>query len=868
VLALAACAPAAPVVSPAPPASPVLAAPPAAPVAPASPAAWRPANARLLTPWAAEVNPDAPLPDYPRPQLVRERWQNLNGLWEVALLQDSSAMPRPGVALARRILVPFAPEAPLSGIGEHAPVLHYRRTFTVPSSLLRDGERLLLHFGAVDWATRVWVNGREVGRHTGGYDAFAFDVTDALRRDAATQELLVHVVDPTDAWGQPRGKQVRQPEGIWYTPVSGIWQTVWLEPVPAARIDRLVMTPDLPGKRLRLVVQGAGTRPGDRVEAVALAGGREVARASGAAGEELRLAIAAPRAWSPDDPFLYDLRVRLLGDGSVRDSVSSYFAMRSVSLVRDAAGLARIALNGTPVFQFGPLDQGWWPDGLYTAPTDAALRWDIERMKALGWNMVRKHIKVEPARWYWYADRLGLPVWQDMPSGWNDSPGARQAFERELRAIVTQLRNVPSIVAWVPFNEKWGQFDVPRIVGIVQSLDSTRLVNDVSGWQHEGVGDIIDVHRYQGPQALRATRTRAAVVGEYGGLGRQVAGHAWAGDAWGYGGLYPSDSALQARYELLAKRLWHLRDTHAMSAGVYTQLTDVEVELNGIYTYDRAVSKFDVPRTAAVNRGVAPYLLPELEEFTDSVRVTVHQGAPTELRYTTDGSEPTASSPRWRGALVLRATTTLRVRAFEGGRVSAAPEARTTYTRGAGRAPIAAATARRLVPGVHYTYFRDTTTEPVFRMNWPVRFQLERPEVRPTDIAPARTGTLAAPSLAPADTTELFGFRYTGYLRVPRTGTYRITARFDDGAAMWIGDREVFWAVGQSPRPVESWGDVALQAGVHPVTLTYFQAYGPRALELFIEGPGMRRRPIDRSMWLRDDAPPAPATPATRGGTR
>jgi hypothetical protein len=838
------------------PVAPATLAPDADSVAARERAAWRPANARLLTRWAADVRPDAVLPEYPRPQLVRDRWVNLNGLWEFDFVADSSVAPRPGVALGRRILVPFAPEAPLSGIGEHRPAMHYRRTFTRPATM-RAGERLLLHFGAVDWSTTVLVNGREVCRHVGGYDAFSCDITDALRADSAVQELLVAVADPTDAFGQPRGKQVRQPEGIWYTPVSGIWQTVWLEPVPATRIATLRFTPDVPGRALRLRVDATGGGA-TRVEVVALAEGRAIAQVSGEPGRELRLPIADARLWSPDDPHLYDLRVRLRpasDTGAPLDSVRSYFAMRQVGVVRDSNGLARLALNGRPLFQFGPLDQGWWPDGLYTAPTDAALRWDVERIKALGWNMVRKHIKVEPARWYRFADSIGLVVWQDMPSGWNDTPAARQHFERELRAMLAQLHNVPSIVTWVPFNEKWGQFDVPRIVDVVRSLDSSRTINDVSGWQHEDAGDIIDVHRYQGPQAMRGTAERAAVVGEYGGLGRKVDGHAWAGDAWGYGGLYPSDSALQARYDLLAKRMWHYRDTHAMSAGVYTQLTDVEVELNGMVTYDRAVAKFDEARTAAVNRGLAPYLLPELAEFTDSVRVTVHQGAPTALRYTTDGSEPVATSAVWPGALVLRATTTLRVRGFADGRATAAPEARTTYARVPGRAPLAAASARRLVPGIDYAYYRDTSPEPVFRMHWPVRQQLERVEVRPGDIAPTRTGTLDAPSLAPADTTELFGFRYTGYLRVPRTGSYRITALADDGAAVWIGDREVLWSVGQSPRTTETWGDVALQAGVHPFTATYFQAYGPRGLELFIEGPGMARRRIDRSLLLRDGTP-------------
>ncbi len=386
------------------------------------------------------------------------------------------------------------------------------------------------------------------------------------------------------------------------------------------------------------------------------------------------------------------------------------------------------------------------------------------------------------------------------------------------------------------------------MVSIIQSMDSSRLVNDASGWQHENAGDIIDVHRYQGPQAMRGANGRVAVVGEFGGLGYKENGHTWAGDAWGYGGLFPNRDALADRYDLLMKRLYRDRDTHGIGAGVYTQMTDVEVELNGFFTYDRAILKFDTARTAAVNRGHAPYILPELAEFTDTVRVVIHQGTPTEVRYTIDGSEPTAASPLYRGPFTVRRTTTVRARSFAAGRATAAPEARTEFTRGAGRPAVTAA----VVPGLRYEFFRDTTKEPAFRMNWPVRWQLERPEKRPEDIAPQKTGTVTTVTLAPADTNELFGMRYTGYIRVPRTGVYTFTALSDDGAGMWFGDRNVFWSLGQSPKTTETWGQIALQSGLHPITVTFFQAYGPRALELYMEGPGVRRQQVPASMLFRD----------------
>ncbi len=831
--------------------------------------AWQPVAGRPLTRWAADVTPDRVLSEYPRPQMVRERWQSLNGLWDFTIVQATSVarpasptasvagaegptgpLPAPAAAtFTRRILVPFAPEASLSGVGEHGDRVAYHRAFTRPP--MRAGERLLLHLDACDWHCTVYVNGRVVADHSGGYDAITADVTDALRAGGAGDEIVVAVYDPTDAFGQPRGKQVSKPDGIWYTPVTGIWQTVWLEPVAAASIERLAMRPDVAGRALRLTVHARGAASSSqRVEAVATANGVEVGRAVGAPGRELRIPVPTPHLWSPDDPFLYDLRVTLRRGDTETDRVQSYFGMRTIGLARDANGFQRIALNGTPVFQLGPLDQGWWPDGLYTAPTDDALRSDIAAMKTLGFNMVRKHIKVEPARWYYWADRLGLPVWQDMPSGWNDNPSSQRHFVTELRRMLEGRHNSPSIVVWVPFNEKWGQFDTQRIVGIIRQADPSRLVNDVSGWQHEGVGDIIDVHRYQGPQAMRGERGKVAVVGEFGGLGYKVSGHAWAGDSWGYGGLFPSQAALEDRYDLLLKRLYHDRDTHGIGAGVYTQLTDVEVELNGFFTYDRAVLKFDTARVAAVNRGYAPYLLPELAEFTDSVRVTISQGTPTEVRYTLDGSEPTARSVVYRAPLVVRQNTTVRARAFANGRGTAAPEARTEYRRVAGRAPVTASVA----PGLRYFYYADTTHEPAFRMNWPIRWQVERPEVKPEDVRPRKTGVVPNFTLAPRDTNEMFSFRYTGFIRVPRTGVYTFLARSDDGAALWVGDQNVFWSVGQSPKTTETWGQIALQAGLHPITVGYFQGYGPMALEIEMEGPGMKPQRIPNALLYHDRA--------------
>ena len=403
-----------------------------------------------------------------------------------------AAAPEPQT-FTGHILVPFAIQSQLSGVGSavsDTQRLWYRRTFRAPA--LARGSRLLLHFGAVDWETQVMVNGKRVGSHTGGYDPFTFDVTDVLK-PSGDQVLVVSVTDPTDRGTQPRGKQVLEPKSIWYTAVTGIWQTVWMESVPAAYITSLDLVPDATtGSVTVRVVPSSGGAGVARVSA--LEGSRVVAETSGPAGEPLVLRIPSAKLWSPENPFLYDLRVRL-----GRDEVRSYVGIRTISVARDAAGVNRLFLNGKPLFQYGLLDQGWWPDGLYTAPTDEALRSDIERSKALGFNLIRKHVKVEPARWYYHCDRLGMLVWQDMPSGPDKPAENRAAFAPELEHVVDALKSYTSIVMWVPFNEGWGQHETEKYVAWLKQRDPSRLVNNTSGWTDTGVGDVSDVHSYPGP---------------------------------------------------------------------------------------------------------------------------------------------------------------------------------------------------------------------------------------------------------------------------------------------------------------------------------------------------------------------------------
>lgn len=584
---------------------------------------WAPVGGRIATRWAAEVSPETVLPEYPRPQMVRERWLNLNGLWEYAVVgAEGTAEAGNAAALStaapprdweERILVPFAIESSLSGVGrelEPGETLWYRCAFEVPADWA--GQRVLLHFGAVDWEARVVMNGEEVGSHRGGYDAFSFDVTGALRE--GENELLVAVRDPTDTGGQPRGKQVREPGGIFYRRTSGIWQTVWLEPVPRdGWIEELRFVPHAAEGSVDVSVRaGEGVecevevRDGDRVV------GRAVTE-----GGKARLKIEGARVWSPDDPFLYDVTVRAVRDGKVLDSVASYCALRDIAVGPDAHGVHRLLLNGSPLFQFGPLDQGFWPAGGYTAPTDEALRSDIEAVKKMGGNMLRKHVKVEPDRFYYWCDKLGMLVWQDMPSPFfRGERGPRRQpaisdewkgeFERELAEMVRELGNHPSIVMWVPFNEGWGQNDLDwsrDVVLKVKAWDPSRLVNCASGWTDTSVGDVVDIHAYPGPATPKREQKRAAVLGEFGGLGLPVSGHTWVDESnWGYV-TYGSKEDLTDAYVGLLEKLPMLI-ARGLSAAVYTQTTDVEIEVNGWMTYDRAEWKIDPARAAEAARAL------------------------------------------------------------------------------------------------------------------------------------------------------------------------------------------------------------------------------------------------------------------------
>ncbi|MBR6415727.1 MAG: beta galactosidase jelly roll domain-containing protein [Bacteroidales bacterium] len=596
---------------------------------------WKRAGDRIMTEWGENLDPSDVGGEYPRPQLFRpghDNWRSLNGLWNYALTGKDAAEPS---SYDGQILVPFALESALSGVGKRLTpedALWYETTFSVPRSW--KNKRVRLNFEAVDYSAEVFVNGSRVGSHTGGYTHFSFDVTPYLK-GKGEQTLVVKVLDATDDNTQPRGKQVSNPGGIWYTSVSGIWQTVWLEPVAEASIQSYVPVAEIGRSSLTFDVDVAGAKSGDTVEVKVREGavgfnpensvsGGLLAMSSSPVGKKLVVTLNGPdvKLWSPDNPYLYSVEILLKRDNKTLDRVEGYAAMREVGILTDADGHKRISLNGESLFQLGPLDQGWWPDGLYTAPTDEALRFDVEKTKDLGYNMIRKHIKVEPQRWYYYCDAEGILVWQDMPSitdsrfnkwatrdytsgtDWDAPQKERDTYYKEWGEIIDQLKFHPSIVVWVPFNEAWAQFETEKAVAFTKEKDPTRLVNPSSGGNFvEGLGDILDNHHYPNPAMYLWNPDLVNVLGEYGGIGLPLEGHLWQADRnWGYV-QYKNGEEVLAEYEKFADELIGLIKD-GCAAAVYTQTTDVEIEVNGLMTYDRKVVKMDQSKLRDVNRRI------------------------------------------------------------------------------------------------------------------------------------------------------------------------------------------------------------------------------------------------------------------------
>lgn len=574
---------------------------------------WKPVGDKIKTSWADEIDPKNVLPNYPRPIMERGDWLNLNGLWSYAVLPVGEKEPK---SFDGQILVPFAIESSLSGVQKmlgKENELWYNREFTIPSAW--KNRDILLHFGAVDWRADVFINDIKIGTHTGGFTPFYFNISPYLT--SGQQKLTVKVWDPTSDSYIPRGKQVTKPEHIWYTPVSGIWQTVWIEPVSHKHIKSIVSTPDIDKSTLRVEVSTENTAPSDILQISIKDGERVVSKVKYVAGEAIDISIPNAKLWSPESPFLYDIEVALIENNRKEvDKVSSYAAMRKISQKKDVKGYIRFQLNNKDYFHFGLLDQGWWPDGLYTAPTDDALVSDIIKTKEWGYNMIRKHVKTEPARWYTYCDRLGILVWQDMPNG-DESPKwemhnyfsgverkisneADLNFKKEWKEIIDYLKPYPSIVVWVPFNEAWGQFKTVEISEWTKNYDPSRLVNSASGGNHYKTGDILDYHKYPSPELMMLDLDRATVIGEYGGIGLPIQGHLWQTDRnWGYT-QFKNAKEVTDEYIKYADELLKLI-SQGISGAVYTQTTDVEGEVNGILTYDRKVLKIEKDRFRNAN---------------------------------------------------------------------------------------------------------------------------------------------------------------------------------------------------------------------------------------------------------------------------
>ena len=577
----------------------------------------------IRTQWFDKVDRRLPLAEYPRPQFERKDWICLNGEYDYAVTGDTADAPK---KYDGKILVPFSVESELSGVGKALlpeQRLWYRRKFTVGKEF--SGKEALLHFGAVDWQCSVWVNGKLVGEHTGGYNPFTFSITDVITE--GENELVVKVFDPTDAGHQQRGKQILVTKGFWYTATSGIWQTVWLEPVNRCRIDSLRLVPDIDEGVIRINIKRT-CKCGGKLYAKVLEGDKVVFDSEIA--DKAAIPVPDARLWSPEDPFLYTLLLTLDCNGE-KDEVSSYFGMRKFSIVKDSAGIPRLGLNNKPYFQRGLLDQGYWPESQLTPPTDEAMIFDIEKMKELGYNMLRKHIKEEPLRWYYHCDRLGMLVWQDMISGGQyignvlagvlpninihvkdskyksfkrDKPEWRQEFKDELFGMIDNLYNCVSICCWVPFNEGWGQFDAKEIGTAIKNYDPSRFVDHASGWHDQGGPEFKSIHKYILPvhaPTARRTAGRPIVLSEYGGYSWNIVEHAWNPKrSFGYI-MFKNSEKLSAAYKRLHESQVIPLINKGLCATVYTQVSDVEFEVNGIYSYDRKILKLDADTVRAVN---------------------------------------------------------------------------------------------------------------------------------------------------------------------------------------------------------------------------------------------------------------------------
>ncbi|MEA1875340.1 MAG: glycoside hydrolase family 2 TIM barrel-domain containing protein [Bacteroidota bacterium] len=632
---------------------------------------WHMKQASIMSIWASDVNTENPWDLYPRPYLERDNWVNLNGLWEYAITNADSERP---IEMDGRILVPYPIESALSGVMQRVSkddLIWYKRELN--TSKLKKSEHLILHFEAVDWHATIWIDDQMIGEHKGGYSHFSFDITDFVTR-SKNQKLWLSVWDPSTEGKQAVGKQNSNPHGIWYTPSSGIWQTVWLETVAESYITDYKVITNIDQGTIEINTEIVGIQDEDLLEVIIRSDGNILASQKWDVNQKVVIDIPEPELWTPDHPFLYDLEINLERKKRTIDQIDGYFGMRKISLGKDEKGIIRILLNNEFVFQNGPLDQGFWPDGLYTPPTEEAMIYDLKVLKEMGFNMLRKHVKVENRRFYYWTDKIGLLVWQDMPNahfGVNTKDIKTQEegtlqFEEELQELIYSLDNHPSIVIWVPFNEGWGQYDTERIVDYVAELDPTRLIINASGWTDMGVGDILDIHHYPNPIAPPAEENRAIVLGEFGGLGLPVQDHTWKQDQnWGYENMEGALSLL-SKYEAFYSEVAKLVEDPGLSAVVYTQTTDVEIETNGLMTYDRKVDKMGIENIRKAHFGYTPPgLANPITEFIDRYTIELSCQKPSaQIHFTTDGSEPDRRCRLYAIPVQITESTTLKTIAF------------------------------------------------------------------------------------------------------------------------------------------------------------------------------------------------------------
>jgi len=805
---------------------------------------WKATENPLFTTWSDRVTPENVWQEYPRPQLVREKWLNLNGLWDYAIRPKDENVP---AKFDGKILVPFPVESSLSGVRK--PVgesnrLWYRRFIEIPENW--NEPRFILRFEAVDWETKVWVNGKYVGDHRGGYDHSAFDISPFLTKEGL-QEIVVSVWDPIDSGTQPRGKQVKDPSGIWYTSVTGIWQTVWLEPLPKQNIETLKIVTDIDQDSVIIRPVVVNNDKTFLLDAFVMDGQQIVSQANGLARKPMKLAVPNAKLWTPDSPFLYDLVMVLRDkDGNAIDSLRSYFGMRKISLGKEQDGITRMMLNNKFVFQFGFLDQGWWPDGLYTAPTDDALRYDIEMTKKMGFNLARKHVKVEPDRWYYWCDKLGLLVWQDMPSGdkyigpddedIERTSESSEQFRKELDELMREHFNHPSIIVWVPYNEGWGQWASVKVAEYIKGEDPTRLVNAASGWTDRGAGSMHDMHMYPGPGMFEPKPNRATVLGEFGGLGLPMEGHTWQSkNNWGYRNLKDTTDLLNA-YSDLATQLMPLK-RKGLSAAVYTQTTDVEGEVNGLMTYDRKVTKINPSVLFRLNKGyVAPEIGNESSLFMDTLSVHLYNNSPSgELRYTTNGMDPVKSSPLFTAAIPIRKTTVIRARIFWPDGTSSKVSERKIEKAKMHKAKKDIG----LVEGIGYQYYENTGKRWEAIPDW-------------KSLKPLNSGVSAVPGIELKKREDDYGFVFDGFIKVEADGIYSFFLETDDGSKLIIDGVPVVENDGVHGM-AEKKGEIALAKGLHQIRVEYFQGAGGSGLALRVIGPGLTKQAIPAKMLFRKE---------------